>query len=87
MIGMEAFQVCSSLERIKLPSTATEVNHGAFYGCSSLSDVVVNEGLRKVGGHAFAGSNMKFPSTVTNVGDHAFYGCDNLRDVLHKNVI
>ena len=44
---------CSSLERIILPSTVTDIGQQAFEGCKSLREVVLNEGLEKIGGVSF----------------------------------
>ncbi|KAL7523052.1 hypothetical protein ACHAXR_000007, partial [Thalassiosira sp. AJA248-18] len=75
-----------SLESIKFPSSVNEVGDAAFCYCVSLRDVVLNEGLQKIGEQAFHVcellANIKFPPTVREVGDDAFGGCSNLRGVL-----
>ncbi|KAL7538772.1 hypothetical protein ACHAXR_008785, partial [Thalassiosira sp. AJA248-18] len=84
--GGKAFYFCTSLESLKFPSTLNEVGEGAFDGCEQLREVLLNEGLQKIGGGAFYFctllESLKFPSTLTEVGDRAFEGCRNLREVL-----
>ncbi|KAL7526480.1 hypothetical protein ACHAXR_001507, partial [Thalassiosira sp. AJA248-18] len=71
---------------IKFPSTVTEVGDYAFNGCTNLRDVVLNEGLQRIGAAAFRDcrslDTIKFPSTVTEIGDVAFRACIILRYVL-----
>ena len=52
-IGEGAFTGSQLLEKITLPSTVTEINDGAFYGCPKLIDIKGTAGLKKVGGFAF----------------------------------
>ena len=84
-IGIGAFQECSSLSSITLPSTVTEIGEYAFYRCSNLKFVEFNEGLQKIGRNAFCDctslSSITIPSTVTEVEYEAFRDCNNLREV------
>ena len=70
-IGNCASCACTSLERIKLPSTVTEVGDSAFIGCTNLREVVLNEGLKKTGASVFhecsALAVIKLPLTVLEV--------------------
>jgi len=87
-IGSNAFQYCSSLQSITLPSTVKEIGEYTFNSCNSLKEVVLNEGLEKIGGHVFAGctslQNITIPTTVDDIGSSAFFSCTNLRDVVFK---
>ena len=91
-IGWKAFEECSSLLSIVLPSTVSEVRVSAFHWCGNLSEVVLNEGLQKIGMWSFdcctSLSTIKLPSTVTEVGGYAFYNCSNLnlREVIFHGV-
>ena len=54
----------------------------------SLEEVVLNEGLQKIGPFAFNGCSLpciNLPSTVTEIGDSAFLGCDSLRNIVFNN--
>ncbi|KAL7538587.1 hypothetical protein ACHAXR_008657, partial [Thalassiosira sp. AJA248-18] len=76
---------CKRLERIKFPSTLTEIGVDSFWGCIQLKEVVLNEGLQKIGQFAFAKckslESIKFPSTLSEVGKYAFHNCANLLEV------
>ena len=84
--GREHFVICkcTSLSRITLSSTVTEVGDAAFYNCSNLNKVVLNEGLQKIGRAAFYSctslSSITLPSTVTEIGEWAFSRCNSLRE-------
>ncbi|KAL7526777.1 hypothetical protein ACHAXR_001648, partial [Thalassiosira sp. AJA248-18] len=53
----------TSLESIKLPSTVIlsviEVGNYSFWGCKNLKEVVLNEGIQKIGGEAFSYSSLE----------------------------
>ena len=85
-IGASAFNYCSSLSSITLPSTVIEVEYNAFYNCRQLRVVTFNEGLQKIGYAAFCSckslSAITLPSAVTEVGFRSFNNCNNLREVV-----
>ena len=47
-IGGFAFEFCTKLESISIPSTVTDIGYGAFMGCTRLSSVAVAENNRFV---------------------------------------
>lgn len=57
-----AFEDCTSLTNLTLPSTLTKLGTGAFKGCTSLSSVTVSGTI----------------SAVTTISDSAFHGCTSL---------
>ena len=58
----------------------------AFYECTKLKEVVLNNGLQIIGRGAFKWckslESITLPSTVTHIGPSAFWGCENLREVV-----
>ena len=84
-IGDRVFQD-TSIERITIPSTVTEIGKYSFSGCSELREVALNEGLTKIGQIAFAGckslQSIVFPSTLIKIGSSAFYDCSSLREAV-----
>ena len=87
-----AFEDCTSLVNLTLPSTLTKLGSSAFKGCTSLASVTVNGtvGINTIGGSAFSGCTSlntfefsKFTS-LTTIGGSAFYNAglvDNNGDV------
>ena len=76
-IGTSAFESCSNLQSVSLPSSINTINTDAFYGCVKLGSVNLPEGLTTIGLRAFWGCNLTevtIPSTVTSIGNSAFNG-------------
>ena len=89
-IGDYAFQRCTSLNSVTLPSTITFVAHDAFF-CAGVTSVTLNEGLTAIGQSAFYGcsklTSIEIPSTVTDIAtsDNGYGGvfeaCTSLTSV------
>jgi len=71
---------------VRFHSSVKEVDDRMFKECSQLKEVVLNEGLQKIGKQAFyhckSLESIKLPSTVTEIGNAAFAGCSNLEEVV-----
>ena len=63
----------------------TSIGNGAFYGCSSLKNIKIPEGVTSIGWGAFDGcsslTSIKIPESVTSIGDWAFFGCSSLKSI------
>lgn len=82
-IGKGAFAYCSGLEKIVFPEELTEIGEEAFRDCSALQGgLVIPASVKKIGVHAFTGSNLK-KATVLNrnceLGEQPFDGMITLR--------
>ena len=90
-IGESAFEGCSNLSVLSLPTTLKTINDGAFKSCTSLKTVVVPEGVTFIGDGAFYGCSkvekVSLPSTLTKIdgyysNDGAFQNCSALKTVV-----
>ena len=85
-IGNNALRSCTSLERIGVPSTVTEIGEGAVQNCTALREVVLRDGLQKIGFGAFlccqSLESVAIPSTVATIGKFSFWCCTSLRNVV-----
>ena len=85
-VGALAFAGCSALTSLDFSVTALKtLDVGAFWGCSSLSELIFGEDLETVGAYAFcqcaAVTSVKLPASVTYVGERAFSNCDSLAEL------
>ncbi len=82
VIGNQAFDGCSSLTSLTLPSSVTSIGGSAFSGCSGLTSLTLPSSVTKIGWYAFRGcsglTNLSLPSSVTEIGWYAFDGCSGL---------
>ena len=71
---------------VRFHPTVTEVENEAFHCCRQLKEVVLNDGMQKIGVSAFqyctSLSSITLQSTVTEIGGYAFRDCTNLREVI-----
>lgn len=84
-IGSYAFNSCSSLKSITLPSTLTTINDWAFSYCSSLSSVVLPSSLSVIRAYAFYNCpslmSIVLPSSLTSIESEAFANCNKLYEI------
>ena len=95
IIGESAFDDCSSLTSIEIPSSVTQIGIGLFKGCSSLSSIKVDKENEKYDSRENCNgiietssntlicgiSNTKIPASVTSIRDGAFEGCSSLTSI------
>ena len=66
---------------LQLPAGLKRIEGQAFYGDTSLENVVVPDGTEVIDSEAFAYSNVKtvtLPGSLYFIADNAFEGCENL---------
>ena len=89
VIGPQAFQNCTGLTGVTIPSTVTNIGDRAFQYCSGLTSVTIADGVTSIGNYAFYGcsglTGVTVPNSVANVGAYAFEGCSGLTDVTIGN--
>ncbi len=81
---------------LTIPIGITVIKDYAFYGCSSLSSVIIPYqttlySVQSIGKYAFAGcdglTNVTIASNVKSVGDYAFSGCSSLTSIVIPNSV
>ena len=94
-IDQNAFWGCTSLKSITIPSSVTDWPptidqqvggyNRAFSGCTSLSEVILSEGLTTLGDYTFEDcvslTKITIPSSMTDLGFRAFSGCNSLTTI------
>ena len=84
-IGDNAFDGCSGLTSITLPSGLTWIGGYAFDGCSGLTSLTIPSGVTGIGDNAFDGcsglTSLTIPFSVTWIGCNAFSGCSGLTSI------
>ena len=58
-IGNSSFESCA-LKTVDIPGTVKKLDRYAFFGCNSLSEVKLQEGVAEIGEWAFCGTKTKF---------------------------
>ena len=68
-IGRGAFENCTKLTSVTIPSSVRNMNVRCFYGCTSLVDVTIKEGIenirKSVFAHCTALEELMFPESTT----------------------
>ena len=60
-IGDYAFNGCTSLTSITIPSSVTSIGRSTFSGCSSLTSITIPDSVTSIGSYAFDGcSNLEY---------------------------
>lgn len=82
-ISRQCFQE-SSLERIEIPGSVTEIEREAFRMCAQLRDIIfpVDSKLESIGERAFAETRIEsftMPASLRVINQGAFCGCSSLR--------
>ncbi|MEX1819626.1 leucine-rich repeat domain-containing protein [Metamycoplasma hominis] len=71
--------------KVTIPSSIKEIGKGAFSGCRNLKEVILNEGLEKIGDEAFSSTKIEsitIPGSIKEIGGYAFSSCKNLKEVI-----
>jgi hypothetical protein len=71
-----------------IPASVNTIGDGAFWGCSSLTNATLFDGLANIANQAFFSCGLTaitIPNSVTNIGDYAFWSCFSLTNVTIGN--
>ena len=78
MIDAKAFQNCSSLTGVSIPSTVTEIRFGAFSGCSALHALEIPESVKTLGNGVFGGCTQLVLTVTEGSAAHTYAKNNNI---------
>ena len=85
-LGRSAFEGCSSLTSLTIPSSVTSIGEFAFKGCSGLTSLTIPSGVTSIGESAFwdcSGlTSLIILSSVTRISREAFRYCSGLTSLI-----
>ncbi len=88
-IGESAFEGCSELTDITIPSNVKTIKDGAFYDCKALTLLNIPDGVTSIGLGAFSRcTNLEsviIPSSVTDIESYAFDYCTSLNRIVSES--
>jgi hypothetical protein len=91
IIGGSAFQSCSSLASITIPSSVTIIGGSAFFKCSMLKSIIIPDSVTSLGPGVFQGcyalASVTIGSSVTSLGTSAFQNCGSLTSITIGNSV
>lgn len=80
-----AFRGCTSLMTITIPESVTRIGTGAFYDCTALTNININDSVKTIGSYAFRGCTslaaIVLPNERETIRTSAFYNCTSLASV------
>lgn len=84
MISREGFRGVP-IEKMEIPGSVTNIDSRAFWECTFLESITLNEGLKTIGDCAFLDCDslgtIEIPSSVTRIESSAFKGCGGLSSI------
>ena len=81
IMGTDFLRANKTIEKVSIAGSIQNIPNNSFYNCTSLSEVVLNEGLLSIGEYAFSYcsiSKLIIPSTCESIGRSAFDYCYSL---------
>ena len=67
-----------------IPDSVTKIGMGAFYGCTSLTEINISSFVESIGDFAFSNTgitSINIPDNVTNMGNYTFNSCKSLTSI------
>jgi hypothetical protein len=78
-IGYNAFQNCTSLTSLSIPTNVSTIPDYLCESCSALSNIIIPSNVTSIGISAFQGCSsmtlLLLPFVLTSIGTNAFTGC------------
>ena len=87
-VKKSAFEMCSYLETVELPSGVTSIDDKAFSGCQRLKTVILPNSVKTIGAEAFnmdmSLESITLGTGLTTIYAGAFQYCMKLKDVYYR---
>ena len=83
-IGEKAFESCSKLQTVNLPSNIETIVSNLFANCGSLTSITIPNSVTSIGSGAFQScslTSITIPDSVTSIANGAFSLCSNLTSI------
>lgn len=84
-----AFQHCTKIKEIELPSSIETLESMVFWGCTGLEKVTIPSGVKVLGSNIFCGcrklKEVHLPDELEKIPDGMFDGCKALSDFQFPN--
>ena len=89
-VGAGLFAWCDSLTSVKISDSLTSpLSLQTFYGCGSLTNVVIGKKVPAIGNYVFSGcvslTEIIIPESVTQIGVSAFGSCRALKKIYFQS--
>ena len=88
-IGEGAFERCTRLRSVRIPSSVTEIGWEAFKECTSMTTLTIQNGVTEIAMEAFCDceklKSVRIPHSVTKIGTSAFRECKRLKSLTISN--
>ena len=82
--AFNGYAIPTTLKYVQI-TDATIISANAFYGCSMIETLTLNEGTTVIHDKAFYDcsslKNMKVPTTVATIGSYAWYNCSEMTSI------
>ncbi len=83
--GDKAFESCSNLTSIIIPSSVTSMGDYCFKFCSNLTNITIPSSVTSLGTecfyYCFSFTNITIPSSITSLRDGCFQACERLTSI------
>ena len=84
-LGESVFSGATKLKSVEFEYGMLSIPYEALENCSSVTNVVIPNGVTNIDGGAFYGcrglTSIEIPDSVTSIGNSAFYGCTGLTSI------
>lgn len=81
--GYHAFENCTNLTFVTLPSAMDTIEYDTFQGCTSLETIIGADSIRTVQNNAFSNTAISsIDCTINNIDSGVFYNCTALESVV-----